>query len=95
MSESDSLTSRLVCYCSRNPARRYLLPHCINCRARQNLDDAHAVGVTVGAGDSFTIMPKFEYADDAALIDEDATTATARDTAIANGSRNDAAMVIF
>ena len=46
--------------------------------------------MTVGAGDSVTTMSKFEYADDAALIDEDATTATARDTAIANGSRNDA-----
>ena len=35
-------------------------------------------------------MSKFEYADDAALIDEDATTATARVTAIVNGSLNDA-----
>ena len=40
-------------------------------------------------------MSKFEYADDAALIDGDATTATARVTAIANGSLNDAATVIF
>ena len=30
-----------------------------------------------------------KFADDAALIDEDATTATARVTAIANGSLND------
>ena len=58
------------------------------------LHDAHAAGVTVGTGDSATTMSKFEYADDAALIDEDATTATARVTAIANGSLNDAAMVI-
>ena len=41
------------------------------------LHDAHAAGVTVGAGDRATTMSKFEYADDAALIDEDATTATA------------------
>ena len=40
-------------------------------------------------------MSKLEYADDAARIDEDATTATARDTTIANGSLNDAAMVSF
>ena len=50
--------------------------------------------MTVRAGDSVTTMSKFEYADDAARIDEDATTATARVTAIANGSLNDAAMVI-
>ena len=39
------------------------------------LHDAHAAGVIVGAGDSATTMSMFEYADDAALIDEDATTA--------------------
>ena len=58
------------------------------------LYDANAAGVTVGAGDSATTMTTFEYADDAALIDADATTATARVTAIARGSLNDAAMVI-
>ena len=51
--------------------------------------------MTVGAGYSATTMSKLEYADDAARIDEDATTATARDTTIANGSLNDAAMVSF
>ena len=39
-------------------------------------------------------MSKFEYADDAALVDDDAATATTRVTAIAAGSLNDAAMVI-
>ena len=38
--------------------------------------------VAVGTGDRVTTMSKFEYVDDAALIDEDATTATARVTAI-------------
>ena len=39
-------------------------------------------------------MSKFEYADDAALVDDDVATATTRVTAIAAGSLNDAAMVI-
>ena len=39
-------------------------------------------------------MSKFEYADDAALVDDDAATATTRVTAIAAGSLDDAAMVI-
>ena len=39
-------------------------------------------------------MCKFEYADDAALVDDDAATATTRVTTIAAGSLNDAAMVI-
>ena len=45
-------------------------------------------------GESTTIMSKFEYADDAALVDADAATATARVTALAAGSITDAAMVI-
>ena len=40
-----------------------------------------------------TIMSKFEYADDAALVDDDAVTATDRVTAIASGSLNYAACV--
>ena len=56
--------------------------------------DAHTAGVTVGSGDSSMKMSKFEYADDAALVDDDAATATTRVTAIAAGSLNDAAMVI-
>ena len=51
-------------------------------------------GVAVGMGESTTIMSKFEYADDAALVDADAATATARVTALAAGSITDAAMVI-
>ena len=43
---------------------------------------------------SVHIMSKFEYADDAALVDDDAATATTRVTAIAAGYLNDAAMVI-
>ena len=39
-------------------------------------------------------MSKFEYADDSALVDVDATTATARVAALATGSITDAAMVI-
>ena len=39
-------------------------------------------------------MSKFEYADDAALVDDDAATATTRVTAIAARSLNDAVMVI-
>ena len=59
---------------------------------RQN--DVHTAGVTVGSGESSMKMSKFEYADDAALVDDDAATATTRVTAIAAGSLNDAAMVI-
>ena len=48
-------------------------------------------GMTVGTG---AHMAKFEYADDAALIDEDAGQATARVTSLAAGSIADAAMLI-
>ena len=51
-------------------------------------------GVAVGVGESTTIISKFEYVDDAALVDTDAATATARVTALAAGSLTDAAMVI-
>ena len=47
--------------------------------------DVHTAGVTVGSGDSSMKMSKFEYADDAALVDDDAATATTRVTAIAAG----------
>ena len=46
----------------------------------------------LGMGESATIMSKFEYADDAALVD--ARAATARVTALAAGSTTAAAMVI-
>ena len=51
-------------------------------------------GVVVGNGDSSVLMSKFEYADDAALIDGNTTLASARVTALAEGSLKDAAMVI-
>ena len=56
--------------------------------------DVHTAGVTVGSGESSMSISKFEYADDAALVDDDAVTATTRVTAIAAGSVNDAPMVI-
>ena len=43
------------------------------------IHDLQNPGVAVGVGESTTIMSKFEYADDAALVDADAATATARD----------------
>ena len=58
------------------------------------MHDLQNPGVAVGVGESTTIMSKFEYADDAALVDADAATATARVTALAAGSLADAAMVI-
>ena len=51
-------------------------------------------GVTVGTGAHTVRMAKIEYADDAALIDEDAGQATARVTSLAAGSIADAAMII-
>ena len=43
------------------------------------IHDLQNPGVAVGVGESTTIMSKFEYADDAALVDADAATTTARD----------------
>ena len=51
-------------------------------------------GMTAGTGAHTVRMAKFEYADDAALIDEDARQATARVTSLAAGSIADAAMII-
>ena len=51
-------------------------------------------GVTVGTGAHTVRKAKFDYADDAALIDEDAEQATARVTSLAAGSIADAAMII-
>ena len=50
--------------------------------------------VTVGKGAHTVRIVKFEYADDAALIDEDAGQATARVTSLAAGSIADAAMIM-
>ena len=49
---------------------------------------------TIGTGAHTVRMVKFEYADDAALIDEDAGQATARVTSLAAGSIADDAMII-
>ena len=46
-------------------------------------------GMTVGTGAHTVRMAKFEYADDAALIDEDAGQATARVTSLAWGYQSD------
>ena len=59
------------------------------------MHDLKKPGVAVGVGESTTIMSKFEYADDAALVDAVTATATARVTALAAGSLTKcAAMVI-
>ena len=58
------------------------------------MHDLQNPGVAVGVGESTTTMSKFEYADDAALVDADAATANARVTALAAGSITDAAKVI-
>ena len=49
-------------------------------------------GVTVGAGEN--TVSKLEYADDAALIDENVEQTSTRVTSIAKGSLEEAAMVI-
>ena len=51
-------------------------------------------GVTVGTGENTVCVTKLEYADDAALIDENVEQASARVTSIAKGSLEEAAMVI-
>ena len=51
-------------------------------------------GMTVGTSAHTVRMATFEYADDAALIDEDAGQATARVTSLAAGSIADSTMVI-
>ena len=51
-------------------------------------------GVVVGNGDSSVLMSKFEYADNAALIAGNTTMASARVTAIAEGSLEDGVMVL-
>ena len=58
------------------------------------MHDLQNPGVAVGVGESTTIMSKFEYADDAALVDAHASTETARVTALAARSLTDAAIVI-
>ena len=59
-----------------------------------NRHDISNSGVTVGAGDNAVCVSNLEYADDPALIDENVEQASARLTSIANGSLEEAAMVI-
>ena len=58
------------------------------------LCDCANAGKTVGEGNNIVCMSKFGYADDAALIDENAGQATARVTSLAVGSLDHVAMVI-
>ena len=58
------------------------------------LHDHVKPGMTVGTGAHAVCMAKFDYADDAALIEEDAAQATARVTSLAVGSIADAAIII-
>ena len=58
------------------------------------LSDHVNQGMTVGTGAHTARMAKFEYADDAALIDEDAGQATARVTSLTAGYTSDAAMIM-
>ena len=58
------------------------------------LHDTPGAGVTVGEQPHQVTVSSLEYADDAGLIDENATNASTRITSIAVGSRNDAAMEI-
>ena len=51
-------------------------------------------GVTMGTGENTVCVSKLEYADDAALIDENVEQASARVASIAKGSLEEAAMVI-
>ena len=58
------------------------------------LHDLPTAGITVGDHPHQLTVSSLEYADDAGLVDEDAANASARITAIAVGSRKDAAMEI-
>ena len=50
--------------------------------------------MVVGEAESAILVSKFEYADDAALVDENAALASTRVTALATGSMMDASMLI-
>ena len=58
------------------------------------LHDVANSGMVVGEAESAILVCKFEYADDAALVDENAALASTRVTALATGSMADAAMLI-
>ena len=58
------------------------------------LHDVPNSGMVVCEAESAILVSKFEYADDAALVDENAALASTRVTALATGSMMDAAMLI-
>ena len=58
------------------------------------LHDVPNSGMVVGEAESAILVSKFEYADGAALVDENAALASTRVTALATGSMMDAAMLI-
>ena len=58
------------------------------------LHDFDNSGMVLGEAESAILVIKFEYADDAALVDENAALASTRVTALATGSMVDAAMQI-
>ena len=59
-----------------------------------SLHDVADSGMVAGEAESAILMSKFEYADDAPLVDENAVLASTRVTALATGSMMDAAMLI-
>ena len=56
--------------------------------------DSPNAGITLGSDPHSVHVSSLEYADDAGLVDEDTSIASARISSIAKGSREDAAMVI-
>ena len=73
---------------------RHLHPFIAGLNKLFRTHDVANSGVVVGNGDSSVLMSKFECANDAALIDENTTLASARVTALAEESLKDSAMVI-
>ena len=70
--------------------------HCGTLYRIFRLDDGPNVGsmVVVGEGEERVLVSKSEYADDAALIDENSAQASAIVTSVAKGSVEDAAMTL-
>ena len=91
-------TLRAIRHRQRSTPGVHLLARCIHRWTGPDrifrMHDIQNPGVAVGVGESTTIMSKSEYADDAALVDANAATVTARVAALAAGSLTDAAMVI-
>ena len=60
----------------------------------ETLHDVANSGMVVGEADSAILVSKFEYADHADLVDENAALASTRVISLATGSMMDAAMLI-